>query len=102
MVDSKTAPLMLHQLAPFPSDSIPLGFSTSPNEERLFFLQLCISLCTPSVLHFFTKIVILHRHSYWVSAQGINISMPDTWAVYNPKAEILQKVNPPTLSAMCV
>jgi hypothetical protein len=63
---------------------------------------LCISLYTPKVLHFFTKIIILHRLPNWISAQGINIGMPDTWTVYNPKAEVLQKVNPPTPSAMCV
>jgi hypothetical protein len=102
MVDSKTSLLMLHQLVPFLSDSIPLGFSTSSNEERPLFLQSCISLCTPRILHYFTKIIILHCHPYWVSAQGINIGMPDTWTVYNPKDEVLQKVNPPTPPAMCV
>jgi hypothetical protein len=89
MVDSKTALLMLHPLAPFPFDSIPLGFSTSSNEERTLSFQLCISLCTPKVLHFFTKIIIFHRHPNWISAQGINIGMSDTWTVYNPKAEVL-------------
>jgi hypothetical protein len=102
VVDSKTTFLMLHQFAPFLSGPIPLGFSTSSNEERPFSLQLCISQCTPRVLHFFTKIIILHRHPNWISAQGIDIGMPDTWTVYNPKVEVLQKVNPPTPPAMCV
>jgi hypothetical protein len=102
MVDSKTTLLMLHQLAPFSSDSIPFGFSASSNEERTLPLQLCISLCTPKVLHFFTKIIILHRHPNGISAQGINIGMSDTRTVYNPKAEVLQKVYPPTPPTMCV
>ncbi len=67
MVDSKTALLMLHQLAPFLSDSIPLGFSTSSNEERPLSLQLCISLCTPNILHFFTEVIIIHRQPNWIS-----------------------------------
>jgi hypothetical protein len=102
MINSKTALLMLHQLPSFPSDSIPLGFSTSSNEERTLSLQLCISLCTPKVLHFFTKIIILHHHPNWIFAQGINIGIPDTRTVYNSKVEVLQKVNPPTLPTMCV
>jgi hypothetical protein len=80
---------MLHQFAPFPFDSIPLGFSTSSNKERTFSLKSCIILCTPKVLHFFAKLIILNRHPNWISAQGINIGVSDTGSVHNPKTEIL-------------
>jgi len=102
MIDSKTTTAMFGESLYSPPDSQPFRILTILDSKHP---RIVVGGSTPYVriiLDFLIEIIIIHNLSHWISAQGVSISMSHTWPVYYLEAEVLQHVNPPSPSPMCV
>jgi hypothetical protein len=102
MIDSKTTTVMLGKSLYLPPDSQPLRILTILDSKHS---RSVVGGSTPHVrviLDFLIEIIIIHSLSHWISTQSVSIRMSYTWPVDYLEAEVLQHVNPPSPSSMCV
>jgi hypothetical protein len=102
MIDSKTTTAMLGESSYLPPDSQPLRILTILDSKHS---RSVVGGSTPYVrviLDFLIEIIIIHSLSHWISTQGISIRMSYTWLVDYLEVEVLQHVDPPSLSSMRV
>jgi hypothetical protein len=100
VINPKTTGTMLyHFLIPSPGTK-PLSFFAYPNTEKLFISFRRISSSTCNVLYLFIEVIVIGSWSNWISAQRIDVRVPESRSMYYLEAKILQHVYPPSSLAM--